>query len=171
MLLDFSDFYYIIFIDVLTSISSIPFFLSCTRPMTLPVRARPDEKFKIDRLEKLPLYELIERNLRDLILSNQLQPGDTVPPEWELAELYGVSRLTVRRALDDLVRQDWLNRRQGVGTFVSRPLVTAITPSQLSFTQEMLAIGRRPTSRLVERRLVPASASVAQKLSLTEGDA
>jgi GntR family transcriptional regulator len=138
--------------------------------MSLPVRTKPDEKFKIDRLEKLPLYELIERNLRDLILSNQLQPGDTVPPEWELAELYGVSRLTVRRALDDLVRQDWLNRRQGVGTFVSRPAVTAISPSQLSFTQEMLAIGRRPTSRLLERRLVPSNAYVAQRLSLNEGD-
>ena len=88
-------------------------------------------------------------------MSNQLQPGDTVPPEWELAELYGVSRLTVRRALDDLVRQDWLNRRQGVGTFVSRPAVTAISPSQLSFTQEMLAIGRRPSSRLLEKTCRP----------------
>lgn len=139
--------------------------------MSLPVRARSDEKFKIDRHEKLPLYELIERNLRDLILSNQLQPADTVPPEWELAELYGVSRLTVRRALDDLVRQDWLSRRQGVGTFVSRPAVTAISPSQLSFTQEMLAIGRRPSSHLLERRVAPADAYVAQRLSLSEGDA
>ncbi len=64
--------------------------------MNLPVREKSIGLFKIDRLEKLPLYELIERNLRDLILSNQLQSGDTVPPEWELAEMYGVSRLTVR---------------------------------------------------------------------------
>ena len=139
--------------------------------MSLPVRFKTDERFKIDRLEKLPLYELIERNLRDLILGNQLQPGDTVPPEWELAEMYGVSRLTVRRALDDLVRQDWLNRRQGVGTFVARPAITTITPSQLSFTQEMLAIGRRPSSHMLERRVGPADAYVAQRLSLGEGDA
>ena len=139
--------------------------------MNLPVREKTNGLFKIDRLEKLPLYELIERNLRDLILSNQLQPGDTVPPEWELAEMYGVSRLTVRRALDDLVRQDWLNRRQGVGTFVARPAVTTISPSQLSFTREMLAIGRRPSSHLLERRVCPAEAYVAQRLSLNEGDA
>jgi len=139
--------------------------------MSVPVRARSEERFKIDRLEKLPLYELIERNLRELVLSNQLMPGDTVPPEWELAELYGVSRLTVRRALDDLVRQDWLSRRQGVGTFVARPAITAISPSQLSFTQEMLAIGRRPSSRLIERKIVPADAYIAQRLSLNEGDA
>jgi GntR family transcriptional regulator len=139
--------------------------------MNLLIIEKPEEKFKIDRLEKLPLYELIERNLRELILNNQLKPGDTIPAEWELAELYGVSRLTVRRALDDLVRQDWLSRRQGVGTFVSRPAITAISPSQLSFTQEMVAIGRRPSSRLLEKRLTPANAYIAQRLSVSEGEA
>ncbi len=126
--------------------------------------------FRIDRHEKLPLYDQIERNLRDLILSGQLQPGEAVPSEWDLAGFYGVSRLTVRRALDDLVRQEWLSRRQGVGTFVSRPTVAAISPSQLSFTQEMLAIGRRPTSRLLSSRIVEAGATAAQRLGLEAGE-
>jgi DNA-binding GntR family transcriptional regulator len=125
--------------------------------------------FRIDRLDKLPLYERIERNLRELILEGRLQPGETVPSEWDLSGRYGVSRLTVRRALDDLVRQEWLIRRQGVGTFVSRPVVAAISPSQLSFTQEMLAIGRRPSSRLLRSRLLAADQIAAQRLSLAEG--
>jgi len=128
------------------------------------------DHFCIDRQEKLPLYEQIERNLRELILNGRLQPGETVPPEWELARIYGVSRLTVRRALDDLARQDWLFRRHGVGTFVSRPPVAVITPSQLSFSQEMSAIGRRPSSRLLSCRVIPADPTAAHRLLLAEGD-
>jgi GntR family transcriptional regulator len=138
--------------------------------MSASNRQRTVESFRIDRQDKLPLYEQIERNLRDLILGGRLQPGETIPPEWDLAGMYGVSRLTVRRALDDLVRQDWLNRRQGVGTFVSRPTVAVISPSQLSFTREMLAVGWRPSSRLLSSRTVPASPTPANRLSLAEGD-
>ncbi len=126
------------------------------------------DRFYIDRQDKLPLYEQIERNLRQLILSGWLKPGTAVPPEWELAGRYGVSRLTVRRALDDLVRQGWLSRRHGVGTFVSHPTIAAIIPSHLSFTQEMLAIGRRPSSRLLSSRVIPARAFIAQRLLLAE---
>jgi len=132
-------------------------------------QSNPSEIFKIDRQDKLPLYEQIERNLRELILNNLLVHDDAIPPEWELASLYGVSRLTVRRALDELVRQDWLTRRQGVGTFVSRPTVAAISPSQLSFTKAMTEIGRRPTSRLLQSRVVPADSLLAQRLALDEG--
>lgn len=131
--------------------------------MPVAERSRPAELYRIDRQEKLPLYAQIERNLRDLIQSGRLQPGQNVPPEWELAGLYGVSRLTVRRALDDLVRQAWLNRRHGVGTFVSRPAVAAIAPSRLSFTQEMLAIGRKPSSLLLSSRVVPADLDTATR--------
>ena len=128
--------------------------------MSVADRPRSAELYRIDRQEPLPLYAQIERNLRDLIQVGRLQTRQHVQPEWELAELYGVSRLTVRRALDDLVRQDWLNRRHGVGTFVSRPAVAAIAPSKLSFTQEMLAIGRKPSSRLLSSKVVPAPQSV-----------
>lgn len=130
-----------------------------------------NEIFRIDRQEKLPLYDQIERNLRSLIINGRLQPGESVPSEWELASAYGVSRLTVRRALDDLVRQKWLTRRQGVGTFVSQPAVADISPSKLSFTQEMIAIGRRPSNRLLSSRVIPATSSIAQRLSLYRGSA
>ena len=56
---------------------------------------------KIDKQAKVPLYHQINQNLRQLIEGGHLQPGDGVPSEWELSDLYGVSRLTVRRALGD----------------------------------------------------------------------
>ena len=116
----------------------------------------PKELFKINRQEKTPLYDLIEQNLRENILRGQLKLGEAVPSEWELADLYGVSRLTVRTALDNLTRQGWLIRRHGVGTFVSHPNVTEISPSKLSFTEQMRAIGRMPSSRLVSLQVVEA---------------
>ncbi len=127
--------------------------------------------YHIDRQDRLPLYEQIERNLRQLILDGVLQPGQTVPPEWDLADLYGVSRLTVRRALDELVRQEWLSRRHGVGTFVSRPAVASIPLSKLSFTKEMQAIGRRPSSRLLSSRVIAPGDDPTMSGDVTRGKA
>jgi GntR family transcriptional regulator len=126
--------------------------------------------YKINRLDKAPLYDLIEQNLRELILRGQINVGESVPSEWELANLYGVSRLTVRNALDNLTRQGWLIRRHGVGTFVSHPNATEITPSKLSFTEQMHAIGRKPSSRLLSMLVVTAEAEVANKLKLELGE-
>src|SRR5512138_350794 len=127
------------------------------------------ELYKIDAASKLPLYDQIERNLRDLIINGQLQPGQMVPSEWDLSDLYGVSRLTVRRALDELVRQNWLERKHGVGTFVRQPAIASISDSKLSFTEQMHAIGRRPSSRIVEKRVVAATTKIARALRIQEG--
>lgn len=126
--------------------------------------------FQIDRLGKVPLYHQIDQNIRALIGDRILQPGEAVPSEWDLSALYGVSRLTVRRALDDLVREGLLTRRHGVGTFVAEQGVTRITPSKLSFTHKMREIGLTPGSRIVSLKTIPAPANVAVNLSLEPGD-
>jgi GntR family transcriptional regulator len=126
------------------------------------------EIFKIDPHSKLPLYDQIERNLRDLIINGKLAQGGLVPSEWELVELYGVSRLTVRRALDELVRQNWLERKHGVGTFVRQPVSASISASKLSFTEQMRSIGRKPASQLVNLRRTAATAKVARLLRIEE---
>ena len=129
----------------------------------------PQRFFTINRQSKLPLYILIEQNVRDLIMRGLLHPGDLVPSEFELADFYGVSRLTIRHALDDLAQQGWLNRRHGVGTFVASPSVARITPSKLSFTEQMRAIGRTPSSRQIRIQIIPASSEVARRLELQVG--
>ncbi len=128
-------------------------------------------RFQIDQDNKLPLYHKIESNLRDLISQGEILPGQMVPSEWELARLYGVSRLTVRRALDELVRQNWLNRRHGVGTFVKQPFRATIAASKLSFTEQMKAIGRKPTSQPLKKEIIPAPANIAKALKIKEGEA
>ena len=128
------------------------------------------EIFKIDPQSKLPLYDQIERNLRDLIINGKLKPGEMMPSEWELVEYYGVSRLTVRRALDELVRQNWLEKKHGVGTFVRQPTTASISASKLSFTEQMLSIGRKPSSQLISKRIITATAKIARFLRIQEGE-
>src|SRR4030042_2911958 len=87
-----------------------------------------------------------------------------------MADLYGLSRVTVRTALDNVSRQGWLIRRHGVGTFVAHPKITEISPSKLSFTEQMHAIGRKPTSRLISLHVVEADIEVANMLKLELGE-
>jgi len=125
--------------------------------------------FKIDSKSKLPLYDQIERNLRDLIINGHLKPGQTMPGEWDLVDLYGVSRLTVRHALDELVRQNWLEKKHGVGTFVRQPTMASIAASKLSFTEQIRAIGRAPSSKLIKQSVVAATPKIARALHMEEG--
>lgn len=126
--------------------------------------------FKIDLKSKLPLYDQIERNLRDLMVNGHLKPGEAMPGEWDLAELYGVSRLTVRRALDELVRQNWLEKKHGVGTFVRQPTMATIAAGKLSFTEQMRSIGREPGSRHISQQVIPATDKIALALHIQESD-
>ena len=126
--------------------------------------------FKIDLKSKLPLYDQIERNLRDLVVNGHLKPGEAMPGEWDLADLYGVSRLTVRRALDELVRQNWLEKKHGVGTFVRQPTMATIAAGKLSFTEQMRAIGREPSSKYIGQRVIAATDKIARALHIQESD-
>lgn len=126
--------------------------------------------FKIDLKSKLPLYDQIERNLRDLMVNGHLKPGEAMPGEWDLADLYGVSRLTVRRALDELVRQNWLEKKHGVGTFVRQPTMATIAAGKLSFTEQMRSIGREPSSKFISQNSTTATDKIARALQIQEGD-
>lgn len=72
----------------------------------------------VDRFSRIPLYEQLCRQLRQAIHEGQLDTTVTLPPEPELASQLGVSRFTLRQALDQLVREGLLRRQRGRGTFV-----------------------------------------------------
>lgn len=67
----------------------------------------------------IPLYYQLEKNLRERIEKGEFTPGALLPSEDQVCEQYGVSRITVRRALDGLFQQGLIVRRRGVGSFVS----------------------------------------------------
>jgi GntR family transcriptional regulator len=96
-----------------------------------------------------------EARERVLDLIGQLGIGDAIPSERQLCVDLGVSRLTVRAALDDLVREGLLVRKRGSGTFVSEPKI-AQELTMTSFTEDMRRRGMVPGSRTLELRTSPA---------------
>ena len=108
---------------------------------------------------------------RDLVLDliEQLAVGDAIPSERQLSADFGVSRLTVRAALDDLVREGHLVRRHGSGTFVSEPKI-AQELTMTSFTDDMRARGLRPESKTLDLRVVPAGARLGRLLHVSPSE-
>src|ERR1043165_10185140 len=98
-----------------------------------------------------------EARERVLDLIERLKVGDAIPSERQLSADLGVSRLTVRAALDELVREGYLVRRRGAGTFVAAPKVQKGT-DVTSFSDDMRRSGLQPGSRTLDLRSVPAGA-------------
>ena len=103
---------------------------------------------------------------RVLELIDQLQVGQAIPSERRLSSELGISRLTVRAALDDLVRDGYLERRQGSGTFVSEPKI-AQRLTLTSFSEDMRRRGMVPGSRTLELRETHAGAAVGRALNVS----
>jgi GntR family transcriptional regulator len=103
---------------------------------------------------------------RVMELIESLEVGQAIPSERRLCEQLGVSRLTLRAALDDLVREGHLTRRHGSGTFVSRPKI-AQPLTLTSFSEDMRRRGMVPGSRTLELKVVPAGARLGRRLQLS----
>ena len=110
-----------------------------------------------------------ETRERVLELIEPLGVGDAIPSERQLGSDLGVSRLTVRAALDELVREGYLVRRRGAGTFVAEPKVAkGIDVS--SFSEDMRRRGLVPASRTLDLRSVPAGARLGRMLHVSPAE-
>lgn len=110
-----------------------------------------------------------ETRERVLDLVESLNVGDSIPSERQLAGDLGVSRLTVRAALDELVREGYLLRRRGAGTFVAEPKV-AKGMGISSFSEDMRERGLTPASRTLELQVVPAGARLGRILHVSPAE-
>ena len=110
-----------------------------------------------------------ETRERVLDLIERLAVGEAIPSERQLSVELGVSRLTVRAALDDLVREGYLERRHGAGTFVSEPKI-AQELTMTSFTEDMRRRGMQPSSRTLELKSVPAGARLGRLLHVSPSE-
>lgn len=111
-----------------------------------------------------------ETRERVLELIESLGVGDAIPAERQLSIEMNVSRLTVRAALDELVREGYLVRRRGSGTFVAEPKV-AKGIDITSFSDDMRARGLTPGSRTLELRTIPAGARLGRILHVSPSEA
>jgi len=119
---------------------------------------------RVDRTSPLSLHHQLHQVLLDRIKRGELQPGSRLPTEAELGEQYGVSRITVRQAVGELARQGWVYRVQGSGTYVTHKVFPQNLHHLTSFTEDMRAYGKAPTSRLLALDVTTPPADVAAAL-------
>jgi GntR family transcriptional regulator len=122
-----------------------------------------------DTASSLPLHAQLEDALLKRIRDGELRPGTRLPSEDELSALYSVSRTTVRTAIRSLVGRGVVGIRRGKGTFVTEPLITQELTALTGFIDDMRAMGKELSAKVLDRRLVAASETVARRLALQRG--
>jgi GntR family transcriptional regulator len=115
----------------------------------------------------IPMYYRIQQAILDQIQASDLHPGDQLPSEAELAQQYQVSRITAKRALDELVRLGRAYRLQGRGTFVAQARIREISGFR-SFSEDIRARGFTPSSKVIAFQEIDPDASVRERLHLAD---
>jgi GntR family transcriptional regulator len=117
-----------------------------------------------------PLYSRVETVLASEIGNGVLGVGGQLPTEDELIQRFEVSRITVRRAVQNLVGRGLVEIHRGKGTFVAKPRMTQELTELSGFVEDMQALGRKPSARVISKEIIVANANVAKQLALTKGD-
>src|SRR5260370_11654562 len=116
-----------------------------------------------------PLYERVESVLAGDIADGSLPPETQLAAEDGLTARFKVSRTTVRKAIQNLIERGLVEVRRGKGTFVTQPKITQELTELTGFVEDMQALGRTPTARLLDKRIVAADETVAHHLALPSG--
>jgi GntR family transcriptional regulator len=124
---------------------------------------------KVDPDRRLPLYVQLEETLAADIADGALPAGSRLPSEDELVERFQVSRTTIRATIQKLIQRGLVEIRRGKGTFVIQPKITHELKELSGFVEDMEALGRHATARLLDQQIVAASESVARQLAVPPG--
>lgn len=126
---------------------------------------------KINFESHLPYYIQLIDILNEKVQDGTWTPGDQIPGEQELCELYSVSRTVVRQALRELELDGVITRRKGKGTFIAPPKISEGLVQKLTgFFQDMAERGIRSSTRVLHQEVVPASEKVARFLTIPLGE-
>jgi len=122
----------------------------------------------LDPSNSQPLYQQLQRAIRDAIESRVLSPDDALPPERQIATELAVSRITVRKAIDGLVEEGLLVRRQGSGNFVASRIEKNFA-KLTSFSEDIRLLGSNPRSVWLKRAQGQVTPEEALTLRLSPG--
>ena len=117
----------------------------------------------------IPLYHQLKQALSAEIERGVYKPGDRLPSEPELTRTYGVSRITVRQAFDEMESEGLITRRHGKGTYVAERRIEQELVRLTDFMEDMQQAGQNPSSRVLAFARETASQAVTKALSLKEG--
>src|SRR5215472_17456577 len=117
----------------------------------------------------LPRYYQLKEIMRERVQSDEWKPGDLIPSERELSEKYGISCMTARQAITDLVKEGLFYREQGKVTFVSERKITQQLMRLTGFTEDIKARGQKPGTKVLSALMFPADEITAEKLRIDPG--
>ena len=123
----------------------------------------------LDKTTAIPIYYQLKEWLRGEIANGIWKPGDLLPSERELSEQFGISRMTVRRALNELREEGLLRREQGRGTYVATPKIEQRLTRLTGFTEDMQRRALRSGARVLRQMMVEAPTPVARALRISQG--
>lgn len=119
----------------------------------------------------MTLYDQIKEDLLAKIKDGSYPVGETIPSEVQLCDMYGVSRSTIRQAMQSLVSEGYLEKRRRRGTVVTLPKVDqAFAMRIMSFEDEMKRAGHIPRTKVLTRKRIKATPEVAERLELSTHD-
>lgn len=121
---------------------------------------------RINRANGVPLYlQLIDIISRD-IDEHVYKLGERLPSERELCEIYKLSRITVRQALQELEREGYINKEHGKGTFVAEKHYRQNLDNLYSFTDEMIRLGKTPLTEVLNFEVIMSNKNLANKMNV-----
>jgi DNA-binding GntR family transcriptional regulator len=121
----------------------------------------------IDREDHQKLYLQLYEIMRKKIHSNEWAVGSQIPTEEELCKTFNVSRATVRTAVLELVRQGFLKRQQGKGTFICKTILNEGLPMLTSLKETMLEDGLNVSAKVISRTAMPPDDELVRNLDIT----
>ena len=131
-----------------------------------------DDKTERTEVSAVPLSQQVMDDLKGEIARGVYASGSRIPSEMELAKSYGVGRITVRRAIEELSRAGYLNRQQGRGTFVCAPKLKRKIRQKddvQSFSNACRVNGMEPGACVISRKILPADSTEAQFFGVPVG--
>lgn len=117
-----------------------------------------------------PIYIKIEKYLRDLIDSGEIKQGELLPSENKLCEKFNVTRMTVRSAFNNLVKEGYISRKRGIGSIVLVNRISDNIGTVESYTKEMVNKGYSIITKLISLTIVEADNIIKDKLNLDLGE-
>jgi len=118
---------------------------------------------------KQSLHSQLKEALIAMISNEALKPGDQLPTQKELGIQYEMSHMTVRRALDELIKEGVISSVQGKGLYVTSQTLATDIGYLVSFDEQILRLGMKPTKRVLCGEIIPASTVLAQMLKVDVG--
>lgn len=120
--------------------------------------------------KRSPKYYIIKQALIQMINNEQLLPEQLVPSETKLMQQYDVSRITVRKALEELSVEGYLYKVQGKGTFVKGSPLSQTIEKVRSYTEEIVRLGMAPSRKIIAASLAPADSKRSRALGVNLND-